>query len=1576
MSNQPLPVRRSWTSEEEGGVSRWLVISLLLFLLAVGIFVFVWNIGWGGKPKVFVATFAVEEYDTQLLPEPAYPVWPVQAGLDALRTKGIQPWTALNKHRMTTEVEVRGEWAGLAEELKSHAANPRDTLLVYIRGNAVATAGDVFLLGSDFSNTDLEAMARVQEDAAQQEGGGEDGNSENGGPALPNAVRLSDVFRNLQTLPVRNVLVLADICDLPSIPKLGVLANDTSGMLNKTVAALDGKTPLWVISAAGSYQNSHVSFKRRRTLLQAASEYACNVTAASKSQDFLSLANFYESVLRYSHQVTEATQTPILLRSGQGAIGLNKPREGSLWAAAQQVCVGGLVEVESSEPADEEAEALLASSQTLAEDPDQDAPGQQSPADEVLTPSLNYWRLHDALLSRRGSSSGWSPLDFAIQRWRKRERDAAFYDRQARLGETPQAADYASLVSELEQIETLLQTGDSSGVGSSSRFDLASGWAELSSTIASDRSRLAWQNPDVLEPSVKARWLPIRQGYRTYFDAMGRLAGWLELVLAQPEQERSEMLGLVRRLTVTLVEIGRSLPDEASDSMLNHPLPKQQLDRLDAIIQDIDASIADRVSVLRRAIASAKRPEREKLSWRDERLIQQLLDSPNLPFSERKLLETDYASLLGNQIADPGVVGKDVDTSIEMDELLAASVGPGRLGFFRDWSEVLGTVLAIVDPDSPQVRGASAEDLNELGRELSQRHRRSDSSDPIRWWKQACVADLVGVAMTDERFNLGLIAAVSDDLGLNLKAASRVVLSSGLTELPLGVSHRNGEIVQRLWVECEVLSPAVGQAGPLPKLRVGVRGGPPELDVQGPHQVRLADGRLRLDLQMTPSADPAANNSQVRRRLKVRLAMDKASLLSDSADVATAVIELIPPRPNQVGLVARRVDAAGRSLATYTSKPTPDGWILKELSVPAIGKGMAKSQYEFFAVNGSATDKLVQLKLYAVPPPSTANTAGNGRINSDLMALTETQLTRLQPSFVSATPVKLLAVDDDAANLPGGGSGQRVELIPVPGGEAAAAAGLAIGEFGLLCLIEELTEPTAERGAQPTGNTWFHWIDCVPQNPVDNLVKIQAQDATGLFRFNLSVAPEEWGRFQIKQLRVNAFLTDALGHPVPVLDTTSATLTLEEPQQSIVLRPDMSGDQRERGAATDMFFAHISIGEYPRATAFQSRLRGATPGNAGATLALRPFLWLEPTEMSLVPRQATPEIPVLQKWPGRNAYIVPCQIGASESSTGVPADYAALMATARVDFPRGGDAEVEFLLGGVGGSLSVDRKFQPQLECLGGKLVFSAAVTDHVYAFTHVNSLKGLQPLKVVVKSGFNDVAQSVDLVFDRVPPKATPVKVDAGTLYPEEFRQLSLEQVSQNLDTDTPLDPKRIFFAIDQGVGGNRVFDASDEFLDLKVQSSSSGLTAMLKAEAFKDFVSDEYRIVARTVDMAGNVQDKNASVGIFWNPIRPKVEPPPIKSDPKPPPPAAARKHTVRVQVTLGGKPLTAAQFRKTEVTGISAHVVAHEGGTWIYTFVPEASYEVKASLVENGLKYEGNASITVNSGKNVSIQLKPAL
>lgn len=1558
MNNPVPPVQRSWTAEAEGGSGKWLPLTILSLLLIAAVYFFITNVIWRDAPQTFVVAVTIPQYDSQILPEPAFAAWDVQSTVGNFAQNGLEPWEIVGVRQLTTEVEIQGSWKSLDRELADKDVNNRDTVIVYLRGHAIVYDEKAYLLAGEFTHSDLLLKSKAKDSET-----------------LPNAASLTSILTDLQSLPAGNIIVLADICDMPSVPKLGVIANDVPTKIKESLAQLDSQKPLWVIAAAESLQPGHSSYKRKRTLLQSACEYACDASSSGGNESFLSLASFYESILRYSDYVTQSTQTPILLRSGESAA-LTDESSRPVWREAEQVRIANLaarqaVDANGDAPSNNDAsgeenisDAAPATTNTAA--------GDESDSEETsletreATASLQFWKLHESLTDRTANPGGWSPLDFAVQGWRRHERDIAALDRLQRLGQLQDSRQLGQVLREIEQLEQLMRP-QSGAPPRPDSISIAARWLELQRQLADDESKLAWEQPNVLEQSLSEQWTPIRQNYRVYIDAMGRIGSWLEFALHQNESDRSQLLTLIGNLSSTLSDIASSLPDQQATSVINSPLPPSTIENLRTQSAAIDAFIAERTTELLGAIAVAQLPSGSKLTWEDERQISQILSNPNLPFALRKKLSNDFDTLTAQHIIEPGTTGKDVDKSISMTSLLSSPGTNGTVEFLNTWSAELRQLFTSFDASVPRSQGGSTGTLNDWGMELITSLQESVPSGSIHAWQRSCLTDIVGIGNSSQD-SAGILLAVSDDLQLNVALADVTNDSLQLPNPPrpgilrLNVSHRNGASAKECWLRWESPNP-VSRGDD--QLQVNLRGGR-QLEPETPHRVSVVDGQIQLELRAIRSRQQDAGFS-AGKQLLVTISPD-----SSGAGISRQ-IQLLPPNPDRVDLAARQVFPDGRFSDILFSAKTDDGWVLKQLSAPAIGNDSAKAQYELNLVNRADSNKHVVVRIYDVQ--GFPNAARNGRITKDAINLTLGKIARLKPIFQSPGPIALdqtppgTIATSSTTKLPNN-SAPLVLSVPTGSAPGSQPTASSFGQLGLLCLIDEVAVGEADTPPRMLGKQWAHWIECVPENPTDNLVDIAPQNVSDEFRFQVSVEQDQWDRWQIEELVVTSHVTDAVGTTIASTGRTTAILTKDEPVQSLSLRPE------RKPVAGEKLYTHITVGEFPRAIAFESRLRGPTQGTnvAGTSVAIQPFIWLDENDIACNTPGA--ESTGLNFWLGSSAFVVPSRIGVSEKTTGQPTNFSSITAPVRVDFPRGSSAVASFSLGNTKADLRVDRKFLPSFEIVGGNLVFSAAVSDFFHEFKIPSELRGLHKLEVLVKSQFNDVRDSAALVFDRLEPKLSRITT-ARELYLEESVELVLEQSgSQTLDTDTPLD--HVYFAIDRGGFGRPEFDESDKLLDLEVVSSGVKHVAILKAEQLAQMPRGDIQIVARTVDIAGNVQDKNVPATLFWNPTKRPIDAPPKKTTPPVIKPPVAQKHTVRVKVTLAGKSLTGAQLRNTELTGISGAVTKkYAGGTWIITLVAEGPYQLKAAVSDNGTKFEGNASITVSpsSGKAVSVDMKPA-
>ena len=663
MNSQKATTERSWTASEEIASGKWLPVSLLTVLLIVGLFLFIYYVKWTNAPRTFAIAISISEYDEALLPQPAYPEWELNRVVSAFSDQGLVPWVSVENRKISTRKEISDVPGSLPKEFKG--LSKQDTVVVYLRGHAINHRGKAFLLAGEFDRKEL---------FRQPESEGSD---------LPGAIAFSDLLESLQRLKAGNIIVLADICDLSTVPRLGVVANNVPELIEKSVADLAGEKPLWVITSAASLQATHASDLRRRTLLQSASEYACNSRLTENADQYLSLAKMYEAMLRYSDQVTDGRQTPLLFRSGlKGPVIDSRSKA---WGEANSVSIARkesaskvvppLIE-DDIKPKEEVVVANAKPEEKKAETAD------ASESKEVVeqSPWLRYWQVHDKLLDRKKNEAGWSPVDFAAENWRETVVKATRLERLHRLGVTKTDGEMKALIGELDDLQKALQ---SSSVAAGTTSGLLTAWRKYDSEITPESGKHPRKTPNDLPVDQKDKWLQIRQIYRTYFDAMGQLSGWLDTLLRErDDKNRNELLDLVPQLVGVLASLESELP-KAGESALEKPLTPARIAQLETVLTGLKDQRAQQVTSTVEKIVSGK-ASANRFTWSLEREVQQLLEDTNLTYRDRKRLVDAYDAIGVEQLDEPGTANNDTDKTKELRSLLK-SEAEGTLGYYASW---------------------------------------------------------------------------------------------------------------------------------------------------------------------------------------------------------------------------------------------------------------------------------------------------------------------------------------------------------------------------------------------------------------------------------------------------------------------------------------------------------------------------------------------------------------------------------------------------------------------------------------------------------------------------------------------------------------------------------------------------------------------------------------------------------------------------------------------------------------------------------------------------------------------------
>lgn len=266
----PKRPQRSWTEPSvDVGPGKWRAIYLLSALLAIGLASLIWWLF--RQPAASITIFAslvVDDYRGDEIPNPAYARWEISDAVKVLGDGYDRSTKVIDPKILQGEPNIQQEIESINIELAKRGQLQQDTVVLYLRGQAIADEQDVFLLAGEFNPRTLDATA--QEPTA---------NSSDA------RVSMRQLLAKLQALPAANVVVLADFCDFTSAPKLGLIVNPVPRMLQKLCGELStkGRRRLWVISASANMQPAHHSHHLDRTLLQSACEYACRPTSDSRS---------------------------------------------------------------------------------------------------------------------------------------------------------------------------------------------------------------------------------------------------------------------------------------------------------------------------------------------------------------------------------------------------------------------------------------------------------------------------------------------------------------------------------------------------------------------------------------------------------------------------------------------------------------------------------------------------------------------------------------------------------------------------------------------------------------------------------------------------------------------------------------------------------------------------------------------------------------------------------------------------------------------------------------------------------------------------------------------------------------------------------------------------------------------------------------------------------------------------------------------------------------------------------------------------------------------------------------------
>lgn len=1076
-----------------------------------------------------------------------------------------------------------------------------------------------------------------------------------------------------------------------------------------------------------------------------------------------------------------------------------------------------------------------------------------------------------------------------------------------------------------------------------------------------DGSLRAWTDPNRLPEPEKSKWVSVRERYRSYIDCMSQLEAWIETA-----RQQASASPLVRDLVVTLNRLQSELPQTDDAFLFEYGLDRSStIDRLvsrrDALTDDLERKVSE-------LVARLTDPD-TAINWSVERQLQTLLMDRNLSFRDRQTLTTAYQSLTIDQLEDPGALSQYLD---EPDRELADLIDleQDHLSALGDWCRTIRDVLPLASSQSPPSLpdADSPEALNGWGSQLVM-HWSPDPvpQNPTQRWNRACLNGLGLFVKLDPKSDVALLRPINNDRTLDFRLSlpdgelQLTHASEQLPELPVEVRRRNGTLVDRCWIRFD--SDFDAERFDLEK-QVAVYAGSRSLKLRQATDVMVeSDGLLALSFQLNVAPETIPSSGFY---FDIRIADSEARLDASRPER----VHVLPPKPDfqlEVECVAGSVEEISRrELKDRDGKLLAS--VLRALRVPAVS-GPAQSRYQFYVTNQADENKTVVAKVFPALAPA-KKIVGNGSIDPATVEVTIKAFRdgKLSP-VLETDPTPL----DRRAR-------RAIRFKPAAGVEPPIAA----GEFGLLCVLEEVLPDEDNSQIVKAPDPTFQWIDCIPEIGRE-LVSIQFMEESGLFLVESD--PTRWSRYGVEELEVKAFLTAADGRFLQSDGEDKVVLTKDQPSNQLKLDP------RESGGATvpSEFVAHFDIGGYPRARAITLTRTGRTLGNANQA-----FGWFQRDQQDLVFSDDQGKdviVSELAAKPGsaRPSRVVPARTGVSDQSRGEELKLRKLSSHISIDLPElGGQTAVLSLGHEVLAELDSDRKFYPRLQPQGEYLAFSATVSD-ISVDSDLNSLRDELRGEKIVEIRIAEALQPLDqvtLIFDRDPPERAAVELDGL-----DGRRLYLgQELNLSIQPEDGTRVAAVFFALDDPGGMKPGEYDEKDWLILEGNklpnalrsgfSSDDGLWAKkLEANAIEGLKlalasGKEYSlsIVCRTIDIAGNFRDDHRPATFTWMGTERPVAKPPQQSD-KQEEPANATPNFNLVYITVSVPGQARYDATAVQISGIPAESKTHlGGGKWACTNVPSGNYEVTAVYVDSrGMEYEGKVSVTVPGHGNIVLRLK---
>ncbi len=919
--------KRSWTDRPEETKNKLVALIFFGFSASVLLAILLWFLWPVAATKTFAATISITEYG-DVLPSPKFGIWNIEKMRTTMQNNGLQSWTSIDKSAPSANLDNRrdiearvDEWS---DDLKKNNLDAKATVIVQLRCHAAVIRKD--------KEKPWHSCLYIGESASES-----------------STYPVSEFMELLLSkIHAKNIILVADICDLKSSPQLGLIVNPVATYIQKACEdlKLDTKYPdrkLWIICSADDYQTAHYSDLRQKTLIQEACEDALRMNVEKKE---LSLARYFESIYRHCNTATNGKQTPRLFLANTQDDCLANNSNG--WKLAEKVLVGRI------------------SGKTPKIDVKEKLEGKKPEVTDI-DPAFRLWQLRDQIAKRGDNGDNWSPADFAPFVWRQLQYDAlleSYAKNKIRL-----ESDCEALFS-LQNAISSTKSVDSIN-GKSLGWDLCRAWNDF---LKSDIGyRLHWQeatnglgDSNHLTDLERSKWRVTRSEYRSYIDSISDLTFWNDLIAEYPE-----LLSEYDKLMDCLITARTVIPKENFESAAEKSLDMQ--------LEKARKAREAMAKILARKVSELVTMKNTQLSWLNERDYEVLLASPLLSYAQRK----ELGSSLANK-EEMEVIANDLPNF--------DSVYTARIGLSGDIKEQLRkyckrlTDIAILYSISNAKLPATPvllEDYLAWG-EIHVRAIRNaadrplENSDITQRWHYLSLKEIsldptpVGTERSVEsRSNWGIVVPP-----INPKAI-RLVLPAGSqfdfldrqtnATLQIGILHFDKSDVG----ECNIK----WSAPPTIRLMASDK----QLVRERPTSIKPQSQQIKLQCNVT-----AAESIQAGSEIAIT-AIDSTNTNNNSQTLVIPIVR----NSGRIDLIARRADDQSR-LAIKNGNEI-------EFSSPAI-KGAA-SRFSFALLNKLPTPRSVEVKVYALPSfelPSTKElSAKNLFADSGIVTLSSSSETKI-----------------------------------------------------------------------------------------------------------------------------------------------------------------------------------------------------------------------------------------------------------------------------------------------------------------------------------------------------------------------------------------------------------------------------------------------------------------------------------------------------------------------------------------------------------------------------------------------------